>query len=51
MDARTRQRLPVLPVLVRSVEARRRNADALLHAARETRPGDEAYSGATHTSE
>jgi integrase len=40
MDARTRQRLPVLPILVRSVEERRRTTDALLQAARGTRPGE-----------
>ncbi len=39
MDARTRERLPVLPVLVRTVDARRRNAIAVLHAARDTLPG------------
>jgi hypothetical protein len=39
MDARTRERLPVLPVLVRTVDARRKNATAVLHAARDTRPG------------
>ena len=41
MDARTRERLPVLPVLVRS--AARQHADdaeALLQAARDARPGD-----------
>ncbi|WP_447035887.1 tyrosine-type recombinase/integrase [Streptomyces sp. DSM 118878] len=40
MDARTRERLPVLPVLVRSVDQRRRDADAVLEAARHTRPGE-----------
>jgi hypothetical protein len=40
MDARTRQRLPVLPILVRSVEERRKTTDALLQAARRTRPGE-----------
>jgi integrase len=39
MDARTRERLPALPVLVRSVDERRRNAHALLQAARATEPG------------
>ena len=39
MDARTRERLPVLPVLVRTVDARRRNAIAVLQAARDTLPG------------
>ena len=40
MDARTRQRLPVLPTLVRSVEERRTTTSALLHTARQTKPGD-----------
>ncbi|MET8518275.1 site-specific integrase [Streptomyces sp. NPDC005077] len=39
MDARTRERLPVLPVLVQSVDRRRRTAEALLQAARQCRPG------------
>ena len=39
MDARTRERLPVLPVLVRTVDQRRKTAAALLAAARQTRPG------------
>jgi hypothetical protein len=39
MDARTRERLPVLPVLVRTVDERRKNAAALLQAARQTPPG------------
>jgi hypothetical protein len=39
MDARTRERLPVLPVLVRTVDQRRTNANALLAAARQTPPG------------
>jgi integrase len=39
MDARTRERLPVLPVLVRTVDQRRRDAAALIAAARETSPG------------
>src|SRR5258705_12489276 len=39
MDARTRERLPVLPVLVRTVDARRKNATPVLHAARDTLPG------------
>ena len=39
MDARTRQRLPVLPVLARIVDQRRKTAAALLTAARQTRPG------------
>ncbi len=40
MDARTRERLPVLPVLVRSTARQHADAQALLHAARGTRPGD-----------
>jgi integrase len=40
MDARTRERLPVLPVLVRTVADRRRAAGTLLEAARQTQPGD-----------
>jgi integrase len=40
MDARTRQRLPVLPVLVRTVDEQRKHTDALLQAARRTTPGD-----------
>jgi len=40
MDARTRDRLPVLPVLVRSVAERRQAAAALLEAARHARPGE-----------
>jgi integrase len=39
MDARTRERLPVLPVLVRTVDQRRKDAAALLAAARQTPPG------------
>ncbi len=39
MDARTRERLPVLAVLVRTVDQRRTTAAALLAAARQTRPG------------
>ncbi|WP_261565771.1 site-specific integrase [Frankia gtarii] len=39
MDARTRERLPVLPVLARSVDQRRTGAAALLAAARQTPPG------------
>lgn len=39
MDARTRERLPVLPVLVRTVDQRRKNAEELLHAAAKTHPG------------
>ncbi len=40
MDARTRERLPVLPVLARAVDQRREAAAELLRAARQTRPGD-----------
>ena len=40
MDARTRERLPVLPVLVRTVNENRKTAEALLQAARQTRPGE-----------
>jgi integrase len=39
MDARTRERLPVLPVLVRTVDRRRTTTGALLHAAQHTDPG------------
>ena len=40
MDARTRERLPVLPVLVAAVDKRRKAAEALLNLARQTQPGD-----------
>ncbi|HEY5354433.1 MAG TPA: hypothetical protein VIK57_18445, partial [Streptosporangiaceae bacterium] len=40
MDARTRERLPVLPVLVAAADRQRKTAGALLHAARQTEPGD-----------
>jgi integrase len=40
MDARTRERLPVLPVLVRTIDERRKAAEALLAAARPARPGE-----------
>jgi len=40
MDARTRERLPVLPVLVRCAAQQHAGAAALLHAARDARPGD-----------
>ena len=40
MDARTRERLPVLPVLVRAVDRRRRTTEELLRAARQATPGD-----------
>jgi integrase len=39
MDARTRERLPVLPVLVCTVDERRKNAAELLQAARQAPPG------------
>jgi len=39
MDQRTRERLPVLPTLVRFVEIERRRAAALLAAAERTEPG------------
>lgn len=48
MDARTRERLPVLPVLVRSVAERRQTAGALLEAARHARP-TETFSAAGTT--
>jgi len=48
MDARTRERLPVLPVLVRTVDERRKNAAALLQAARQTPPG-RAFAAAGQT--
>jgi integrase len=40
MDARTRERLPVLPVVVRSVFERRTTAEALLEAGRRALPGE-----------
>jgi hypothetical protein len=40
MDARTRERLPVPPVLVRAIDERRRNAEGLLRAASQARPGE-----------
>ena len=45
MDARTRERLPVLPVLARVVDERRKAAAELLQAARHTRPGDTFTAG------
>lgn len=39
MDTRTRDRLPVLPVLVRTTAERQKKAYALLQAARQTPPG------------
>ena len=40
MDTRTRERLPVLPVLVRCAARQHADAAALLQAARSARPGD-----------
>ncbi len=40
MDARTRERLPVLPVLIRCAAQQHAGAATLLHAARSARPGD-----------
>ena len=40
MDARTRERLPVLPALIRSAAQQHADAAALLHAAHSARPGD-----------
>jgi Phage integrase family len=40
IDARTRERLPVLPVLVRSVDQQRKAAAELLAAAQTTPPGE-----------
>ncbi|XVU27919.1 tyrosine-type recombinase/integrase [Actinoplanes sp. CA-054009] len=48
MDARTRERLPVLPILTRSVDQHRRDAAALLDAARRTPPG-ESFTAAGQT--
>ena len=48
MDARTRERLPVLPVLVATVDQRRKTAAELLAAARQTPPG-QAFTAATQT--
>lgn len=39
MDARTRERLPVLPVLTQTVARRHRQAEELLRAAGQTEPG------------
>jgi integrase len=41
MDARTRERLPVLPVLARTVTQRRTQAAELLEAARQAQPGQQ----------
>ncbi|WP_326631801.1 site-specific integrase [Nonomuraea fuscirosea] len=40
MDARTRERLPVLPVLVRTVDEQRRTSQALLAAAQQVAQGE-----------
>ncbi|TQC44514.1 site-specific integrase [Rhodococcus sp. WS4] len=40
MDARTRERLPVLPTLVRTVDEHRKATEVLLQAARHTQPGE-----------
>ena len=48
MDARTRERLPVLPVLIRTVDQRRKNAAELPQAARHARPG-ETFTAADQT--
>jgi site-specific recombinase XerD len=48
MDARTRERLPVLPILVRTTEQRRKDAQAVLATARSTPPGQE-FSAAGQT--
>lgn len=48
MDARTRQRLPVLPVLAASVARRRTDAAELLETARQATPGEQfAVAGQT----
>ncbi len=48
IDARTRERLPVLPVLVRTVDQRRRDAAELLAAARQASP-DQSFTAAGQT--
>ncbi|MFC0439653.1 site-specific integrase [Kutzneria buriramensis] len=48
MDARTRARLPVLPILVRTVNQWRHDAAALLEEARRTPPGH-TFTAAGHT--
>lgn len=45
MDARTRERLPVLPVLIRSLDQRRSAADVLLGVARQASPGQAFTAG------
>jgi integrase len=41
MDARTRERLPVLPALAAAIDRQRKDAAALLAAARQAQPGQE----------
>jgi integrase len=41
MDARTRERLPILPMLVRSTRQRLEEAEQLLAAGRQAQPGEE----------
>ena len=48
MDARTRERLPVLPALRAGVDRRRRETAELLAAARQARPG-ETFTATTQT--
>lgn len=48
MDARTRERLPVLPILIQTVNKQRKAAEELLHAARQTQPG-ESFTAAGQT--
>jgi Phage integrase family len=48
MDSRTRDRLPVLPILIRAAGQRRNAADALLRAARAT-PAGQAFTAAGQT--
>lgn len=45
MDARTRERLPVLPVLVRSVNGWRKETEALVAAGRQVLPGQSFAAG------
>jgi hypothetical protein len=45
MDTRTRERLPVLPIVVRCVAERRAAATALLQAARHAAPGEAFIAG------
>jgi len=47
MDARTRERLPVLPILVRTTGQQRTDAQALLAAGRQAQPGQEFTAGQT----